>query len=357
MAANDRIGWIDAARGVCVLAVVLMHTTLSAYIGYLQPGDSTAFWAWFIDAMTPFRMPGLALLSGMLLARRIRAGWSDRSVRASVASSSWLYAVWLLAFALFAGFIGSYVWTGPIGMGEGIAWGAFLNQLVLPRTLLWYVFALAVWTAVLTTLHRVDPALILTLLAALSICSHYVPVSDDSDQYRNVLRYAVFFAIGVYGSAWLRDRIGRHHLPLIVAALATYLGAGGIIAAGGDADVAAVLSVPRDTAAAILLLALMAGVCRARPIGSALAWVGRRTLPIYVLHGIALEALALGVPHWGLLIDRPVVRSIAPLVVALAIALVCIGVHAGVMRTPARVVFELPRPLRRRILAAREWTP
>lgn len=348
MPQTERIVWIDAARGVCVLAVVLMHTTLSAYLGYLQPGTSTGFWSWFIDAMTPFRMPGLAMLSGLLLARRIRTGWSDRTLRVSIASSSWLYAVWLLAFALFAGLIGSYVWTGPVGMGEGFRFDAYLDQLVLPRTILWYVFALAVWSALLATLHRVDPALILVTLAILSICSHYVPVADDNDQYRNLLRYAVFFAIGVYGSTWLRERVQTRHAPFAVAALAVYLGAGGIIAQG-NSHVYAVLSVPRDAAAAILLLLLMSVLCRVRAIGAVLGWVGRRTLPIYVLHGLLLETLAY-VPHWGSVIDRAGVRSVAPLLVTAAIAFLSIGVFELVVRTPARVVFELPGPVRRALL-------
>ncbi|MDN3310461.1 acyltransferase [Microbacterium oryzae] len=340
----ERIVWIDAARGICVLAVVLMHTTLSAYLGYLQPGTSTGFWSWFIDAMTPFRMPGLAMLSGLLLARRIRTGWSDSAVRVSIASSYWLYAVWLLVFALFAGLIGSHVWTGPVGVGEGLRLDAYLNQLVLPRTILWYVFALAVWSALLATLHRVDPGLVLVTLTILSICSHYVPVADDNDQYRNLLRYAVFFAIGVYGSPWLRERVHAGHAPFAVAALAVYLGAGGIIAQG-DPHVGAVLSVPRDAAAAVLLLLLMSVLCRVRAIGAVLGWVGRRTLPIYVLHGLLLETLAFA-PHWGAVIDRAGVRSVAPLLVTAAIAILSIVVYELVMRTPARAVFELPRSVR-----------
>lgn len=348
MARTERIVWIDAARGICVLGVVLMHTTLSSYLGYLQPGASTGFWSWFIDAMTPFRIPGLAMLSGLLLARRIRHGWSDRTVRVSVASSYWLYAVWLLAFALYAGLVGAYVWTGPLGGTGAIRWDAYLNELVLPKTLLWYVFALAVWTALLATLRRVDPALVLVVLVVVSICSHYVPVADNNDQYRNLMRYAVFFAIGVYGSAWLRERVASRHLPFALGALAVYLGAGGIMAMG-DPHVGAVLSVPRDAAAAILLLLLMSVICRARPVGRALAWIGRRTLPIYVLHGLLLELLS-RVPNWGLVIDRPVIRSLAPLLVTLAIAILSVAVYELVMRTPARVVFELPRPAKRALL-------
>jgi uncharacterized membrane protein YcfT len=350
-AAAERITWIDAARGVSVLAVVLMHATLSAYLGHMSAGSSTAFWSWFIDAMTPFRMPALAMLSGLLLARRIRAGWSDRTVRVSVASSYWLYAVWLLAFALFAGLVGSYVWTGPVGMGEGVAWDAFVAQLVLPRTLLWYVFALAVWTALLTTLRRVDPALVLILLAIASACSHYLPVVDNNDQYRNVIRYALFFAIGVYGSTWLRERIGRRDAPLLLGTLATYAVSGWTISFTGNANVEYVLTPLHDASAAVVLLIAVSAICRVGWLGRGMAWVGRRTLPIYVLHGLLLEAIGF-LPQWHLVVDRALVRPLAPLLIALVIAAVAISFYELVMRTPARVLFELPRPLRRALLGS-----
>lgn len=73
MQRNDRVPWVDAARALSVIAVVLMHTTIWAVI----PGGSVQ---------------------------------------------------------------------------------AFVEQLLLPQTILWYLLALAWWTAVLALLHRI-PAL------------------------------------------------------------------------------------------------------------------------------------------------------------------------------------------------------
>lgn len=350
---RGRIVWIDAARGICVLGVVLMHATLSLGFGVI---DSAAgvFWRWLIDVMGPFRMPGLSMLSGLLLARRIRHGWADRSVRVSIATSYWLYAVWLLLFVLFAVVVGSAIWTGPIGGGtDAQAWQALLNQLVLPRTLLWYVLALAVWTALLTTLRRVDPALVLVGLTILSIAAAYLPVVDNNDQYRNIARYALFFAIGVYGSAWIRGRVAQR--PGATAAQAAGVAAvcAIIMVLGDNPDVAAVLSAPRDAAAALLLLTAVAIACRVGPVGRALAWIGRRTLPVYVMHGLLLEALLLS-PLRNQLLGLPLVGALSPLIVTLAVAAVAVGVHALVIRTPLRVVFALPAPWRRRLAGGTE---
>jgi len=348
---RDRVIWIDAARGICVLAVVTMHATLSLYLYHVDTSPATDFWAWAADAMTPFRMPGLAMLSGILLSRRIRAGWSDASVRTSVANSAWLYVVWLLLFAVFAWDAGAAVWTAQVA-GDGFAWQAVLAQLVLPRTVLWYVFALAVWTALLTTLRRVHPSIVIGGLVAVSIASRYLAVDDGDAQIRNVLRYAVFFAIGAIGASRLRESIGRGDRMLTVGALWVFVGTVTVTVFSRSDDVERVLSAPRDAAAGILLLLLVARLCRLRRTGLALAWVGRRTLPIYVMHALLFDAVLRYVPDWGAIASLPVLSVVGPPLFALVAAAICIGVHELITHTPDRVLFALPSPLRRTLSAA-----
>ncbi|WP_221583757.1 acyltransferase family protein [Microbacterium sp. G2-8] len=345
---TSRLVWIDAARAFCVLAVVLMHTVITVQAFGVDIGP----WRWLVDELGPFRMSALSMLSGLLLSRRIRHGWRDRTVRASVALSTWLYVVWLLIFTVFAVTVGSFLWTGPLGMGTTLqAWQAFANQLFLPRTVLWYVLALAVWTALLTTLRRVDPALLLVALGVLSIASFSLPVLEGSDQYRNVCRYAFFFAVGVYGSAWLRRVLEEHTARVLTAALAAFALLQGIVVFGGNASVEHVLSAPRDTAGALVVLAAFIYIARVPLAGPGLAWVGRRTLPIYVMHGVLLEAMVL-FPNWWvpILQQHAAARWVGPLVITLGVAAVAVLVHLAAMRTPARALFALPAPVHRRIL-------
>lgn len=352
MPAPDRIVWIDAARAVCVLAVVVMHATLSLHLDHVEQGAATTFWAAAVEAMTPFRMPGLAMLSGLLLASRIRAGWSAAGSRVSVASSVWLYAVWLLVFAIFAWATGGgSVWTSQVG-GEGFAMDAVLRQLALPRTMLWYVFALALWTALLTSLRRMNPWLVLGALAAVSIASRYLALEDGDAQIRNVLRYAVFFAIGALGASRLRDAIGRGDRMFALGALWVLIATTGIVLISGNNDVEHVLSVPRDAAAAIVLLAVVASLCRAAWLGRALAWVGRRTLPVYVLHALLFDLVLTLVPGWDAVIDLPVLRGLAPLLIALLAAAAIIGLYELLRRTHMRFLFALPASVRQWLQSA-----
>lgn len=342
--------WIDIARALCVLAVVVMHTTISLLV-VVDHTQVDVGWRQIVDAMTPFRMPALALLSGMLLARRIRSGWADRSARASVALSYWLYVVWLLVFLLVAVGVGWSVWLGPLGAGSPLQ-GAqtFVDQLVLPRTILWYVMALAIWTGILTLIHRVPPAAVLITLSALSVASFYLP-GDGSDQYRNVLRYFIFFAVGAYFSTSLRVWLTRRLPTTAFFAVAAFALVVFIAQFGSDENVDRVLALPRDIAGAVIVMGIAIGLSHIPGLGHALAWTGRRTLPIYVMHVPLLDMLTLFPDWWIGAVEHEAAHAAAPLVIALAIAIASVGFHSVATLTPARVLFALPRTWRARIVA------
>jgi uncharacterized membrane protein YcfT len=62
---KQRIQWMDAARGLCILLVILMHATVLP--GARPPWLLSAF----NQAFEPFRMPVLMFLSGFLLERSL----------------------------------------------------------------------------------------------------------------------------------------------------------------------------------------------------------------------------------------------------------------------------------------------
>ncbi|GGD31468.1 hypothetical protein GCM10010915_09720 [Microbacterium faecale] len=344
-----RVQWIDAARALCVLAVVVMHTTISLLV-VVEHTQVDVVWRQVVDAMTPFRMPALSLLSGMLLARRIRAGWSDRSVRASAALSYWIYVVWLLVFLLIAVGVGWSMWLGPLGAGTPYQGArAFVDQLILPTSVLWYVMALAIWTVVLAAVHKVSPAAVLIVLGTISVMSFYLP-GDGGDQYRNVLRYFVFFAVGVYAASRFRGEVSHRPVRAAGIAVAVFTGVAFIAKFGVDGNVGNILTVPRDISGAVIVMVLALALTKVPGLGRALAWTGRRTLPIYVMHVPLLELLTMFPTWWLGALDNGIVHALAPVAITLAITAASVGTHALVVRTPARVVFMLPEAWRRRIL-------
>ncbi|NSX38244.1 acyltransferase family protein [Pseudarthrobacter oxydans] len=69
ISAKKRMQWMDVMRGAAVLLVILFHT--ESQISGNLPGYEPIF-AIFNDAVAPFRMPTLMLMSGMLLPRSLR---------------------------------------------------------------------------------------------------------------------------------------------------------------------------------------------------------------------------------------------------------------------------------------------
>jgi len=67
----SRYGWVDIAKGICIVAVVCYYA--NTYLGYLRPDTGwLSHWAQFAR---PFRMPDFFLLSGLFLSRVIDRPW------------------------------------------------------------------------------------------------------------------------------------------------------------------------------------------------------------------------------------------------------------------------------------------
>src|SRR5215207_11040109 len=66
-----RIAWVDYAKGLCIIMVVMMHSTLGveAAVGQTSWLNAAILFA------QPFRMPDFFLISGLFLARVIDRDW------------------------------------------------------------------------------------------------------------------------------------------------------------------------------------------------------------------------------------------------------------------------------------------
>ena len=78
-AVPGRIDWVDYAKGICIVLVVMMHSTL----GVQEAAGQTGFMDYVVAFARPFRMPDFFLISGLFLARVIDRDWRtylDRKV-------------------------------------------------------------------------------------------------------------------------------------------------------------------------------------------------------------------------------------------------------------------------------------
>ena len=87
---SERVDWVDVAKGICIIMVVMMHSTLGVEKAAGEPG----WMGYLVEFARPFRMPDFFLIAGLFLARRIDAPWRlylDRKVLHFV----YFYVLWL----------------------------------------------------------------------------------------------------------------------------------------------------------------------------------------------------------------------------------------------------------------------
>lgn len=154
---DARLAWVDAAKGLCIVLVVMMHATLG--VGEVMGAEGFMHWA--VAFAKPFRMPDFFLVSGLFLARVIDRDWRTYADK-RVVHFLYFYVLWLL--------IQSGLKYGQVSGGSPLG---FLEHLALsfvePYSTLWFIYLLAVFSVVTKLLRRVPAAVLLGVAAALEI--------------------------------------------------------------------------------------------------------------------------------------------------------------------------------------------
>src|SRR3989442_7831577 len=151
---STRIDWVDYAKGICIVMVVMMHSVL----GVEKAAGETGFMHAFVMFAQPFRMPDFFLISGLFLAVVIDRDWRTYLDR-KVVHFAYFYVLWMtIQFAVKApGFAAEYGWSGAAGL--------YLESFIQPFGTLWFIYLLPIFFVV-TRLTRGVPAVLLWLAAA-----------------------------------------------------------------------------------------------------------------------------------------------------------------------------------------------
>ena len=177
---GSRVGWVDTAKGICIIFVVMMHSTLG--VGNAMGGEG--FMHHVVDFARPFRMPDFFLISGLFLGLVIDRPWL-RYVDRKVVHFVYFYVLWLTI---------QFAFKGPgMAMEEGVgaALGEYLWAFVQPFGTLWFVYILPIFFVLTRLLKDVPGWIVLGLAALLEI----LPVDTGwllVDEF--AARFVYFFA-------------------------------------------------------------------------------------------------------------------------------------------------------------------
>ena len=287
MSDTRRLDWVDAAKGISIILVVMMH---SAY-GVGEATGEAGYLHYVIAWATPFRMPEFFLISGLFLSLVIGRDWLRFTDRRAV-HYLYFYALWAVLQIAF-----------KVGLGGGDPMGA-LGLLALsaiePYGVLWFIYMLAVFSLATKLCHELRaPHWGVVAMAALMQMS---PVHTGSTVVDMFAEYFVYF-YGGYAFAPVVFRVverAEHHVALAAAALAAYALVNGILVFTGGFEMHPVHAELGFAALPGLHLVLAFTGSIALCVASALLmrlnwmswlrWLGAHSIVIYLSFSIPMAA-------------------------------------------------------------------
>jgi uncharacterized membrane protein YcfT len=222
-AAPVRIDWVDYAKGICIVMVVMMHSVLGVELAAGQTG----FMHYLVAFAKPFRMPDFFLISGLFLSVVIDRDWRTYLDR-KVIHFAYFYVLWVtIQFGFKApGFAAETSWTH--------AGYLYLESFIEPFGTLWFIYLLPVFFVVTKATRRMPPLAIWSVAALLEM-AHVVTGWTAIDEFcaRFVYFYSGYLFAGYVFA--LSDR-ARARPVLALAGLALWALVDGSLVASGSSE-------------------------------------------------------------------------------------------------------------------------
>ena len=320
---STRIDWVDYAKGICIVMVVMMHSVL----GVEKAAGETGFMHAFVMFAQPFRMPDFFLISGLFLAVVIDRDWRTYLDR-KVVHFAYFYVLWMtIQFGFKApGFATEHGWR-HVG-------ALYLESLVEPFGTLWFIYLLPIFFVV-TKLTRKLPPLAIWLVAAALETARITTGWTVIDEFcaRFVYFYSGYlFAPYVFA---LSDR-ARTHPALALLALATWaLANAGLVVSG--ASEWKLVSLVLGFAGACAIITMGTLLARAQWM-NVLRFCGEHSIVIYLAFFLPMAATRTLLLRTGIIPDIGTVS----LVVTVAGVIGALAIWQVALRFNARFLFERP---------------
>ncbi|MGZ8543812.1 MAG: acyltransferase family protein [Flavisolibacter sp.] len=209
-ASQQRLDWVDYARGIAIIFVVFRHTM----VGLNRSGLIVPTWLYQIQEFTVnFRMPAFFMLSGIFLAKAVMKKDRPDVFKKKVSTLLYPYLLWTTIFISIQILLSDY--TNASRTPED-----YLNIILQPRSLdhMWYLLALFTTTCLYLFSSRLIASAIaqLTLGVILHFLSYFV---REYSLISDLGYYYIFLVLGVVLSQNLISSQGQHKYELLKVVL------------------------------------------------------------------------------------------------------------------------------------------
>jgi uncharacterized membrane protein YcfT len=335
----DRLTWVDAAKGISIVLVVLGH----AHSWLAAAGYPTSSPFGINEALANMRLPLFFFASGLFAATLLEGSWR-RLFSSRLALLAWVFFIWQFIDIGYSVVVGVVIRGAPVGdIVNEAAWKPF-ESIVRPMNELWFLWALCLMFIIVKLLWKLPVAVrILVTLAPALIMTGLDPAQEALLQenlklgWVGLFNYTFVFMLAALLGRPTAARIAA--VPPLVATAAA-LGAGTALLAAplvnwGVFDIIFIFA-GLAFGIALALLAQRIGLLRA---------IGRNTLPVYVMHTTVLIAVIVALMITD--IDLNAIRGAAywaPVALAVLATATPLAIYAAYRRAGAigLGLFELP---------------
>ena len=312
---RTRLDWLDVAKGLGIVLVVLGHTER----GLVASGIAPESWRSGLDFyLYTFHMPLFMFLAGLNVPQSLRAG-ARRFILRKLATIVWPYVLW----SMILGTVGILLSSHTNNPGD---WSDLWRIGWRPISPFWFLYVIFIYSALVAV-----TGVRMVVLGPLSILAFGLGLIFKNDSLvQQLLHFLIFFVAGALSATRLQtiQATANESGPWWVAvAMAAWFGISWAVAAPSDYRYFSAWGLPSALLGTVFVIALALNV--SGPARTMLAALGRASMPIYVMHILATAGTRIVLTRLDLT-DSPIVY-------------VVVGTMAGVLAPYAayRVVRRL----------------
>jgi uncharacterized membrane protein YcfT len=338
--ADGRVDWVDYAKGICIVMVVMMHSVL----GVEASAGASGFMHPIVMFAKPFRMPDFFLISGLFLSVVI-----DRDTRTfldrKVVHFAYFYLLWVtIQFGFKApAFAAETSWSH--------AGYLYLESFIEPFGTLWFIYLLPIFFVVTKLTRKVPPPAILGLAAGLEMV-HVATGWTVIDEF--CARFVYFYAGYILADYVfkLSDRARAHPFAALAGLALWALVNGGVVISGFSEWPLVSLALGFAGATAIIVTGTL--LARMRWLDF-LRYCGEHSIVIYLAFFLPMVIARVTLLHTGVIHDIGTISLIVTMSGVLGALLIwraALAVHANFLFERPEAFWIAPRKPRPVLQAA-----